>query len=82
MGKYVSICMFSFPSRVINVDEGWFAGAGCRMHIYMMMCVTETFSVGVSCVFNETQGIVKYFSCTIISSSTASSLFVLSSEQL
>ena len=53
------------------------AGIEC---IYCTVCVVGTFSVGLCCAFNETEGIVKSFVSTIISQLHVVGRFVLSSE--
>lgn len=56
------------------------AGAGIKC-VYCTVCVDETFSVGLCCAFNETEGIVKSSVSTIISQLHVVGRFVLSSEQ-
>ena len=66
--------MFSVRSRVINFVDGWYCRCGYRMRILYCVCVVETFSVGLCCAFNRTEGIVKSFvSTAIISFSVACS---------
>lgn len=48
----------------------------------MVLCVVETFSVGLCCVFNETEGIVKSLSLMLlVSQSHVVGRFVLFSKQ-